>query len=152
MRLSPPKPPTRKPVMTPNGQTAQNGTPPRRMFWSPERQQNSKMIITRKNSAPTIENTQSPVLEKLKQHSDLCSDKNFLMKIEQLIEEFQTKTKMDDSDDFCRTTFSSLPATLRENVDSKSVNLQMRRSPVENNLGKSSSKIPLPVWYSKCQS
>lgn len=153
MRLSPPKPPIKRNTQTPNSQAIQNGTPMRRMFWSPERQQNSKMLLTRKNSAPAPdENSQSPVIEKLKQHSDLCTDKNFLMKIEQLIEEFQAKTKMDDFDDFGRANYSSLPSTLKEELDSKSGLSHMRKSPTENNIGKSPSKIPLPVWYPKCQS
>lgn len=153
MRLSPPKPPIKRNTQTPNSQAIQNGTPTRRMFWSPERQQNSKMLVTRKNSAPASdENSQLPVIEKLKQHSDLCTDKDFLMKIEQLIEEFQAKTKMDDFDDFGRTNYSSLPSTLKEELDSKSGHLHMRKSPAENNIGKSPSKIPLPVWYPKCQS
>lgn len=150
MRISPPKPPTKRTVLTPNSQVVQNGTPTRRMFWSPERQQN-RMLVTRKNSAPTMDNSQLPVIEKLKQHSDLCSDRNFLMKIEQLIEEFQANTRMDD-DDFSRNTYSSLPTALKEELDSKSVHLHTRRSPVENSFGKSPSKIPLPVWYPKCQS
>lgn len=153
MRLSPPKPPAKRIPLTPNIQTVQNGVPSRRMFWSPERQQNNRTPVFRKNSAPALENSQPPVIEKLKQHTELCSDKNFLMKIEQLIEEFQAKTKFDDSEDFGLTTYSSLPATLKEEeVDSKPVHLPARRSPVENSLGKSPSKIPLPTWYPKCQS
>ena len=58
MRLSPPKPPVRR-TQTPNNPPIQNGTPTRRMFWSPERQQNNKMLVTRKNSAPASdENSQ----------------------------------------------------------------------------------------------
>ena len=59
---------------------------------------------------------------------------------------------MDDSEDFARTNCFSLPSTLREELDSKSSHIHMRRSPTENNVGKSPSKIPLPVWYPKCQS
>lgn len=152
MRISPPKPPVKKNAFTNNNQTVQNGSPNRRMFWSPERQQNNRMLITRKNSAPVIENPQSPVIEKLKQHSDLCSDKNFLMKIEQLIEEFQARTKFNDADDFDRNMQPALPPTIKEDVDSKLINFPVRRSPVENCINKSPSKIPLPTWYSKCQS
>ncbi|KFM60268.1 GAS2-like protein 1, partial [Stegodyphus mimosarum] len=142
LRLSPPKPPVRK-VATSNN--IQNGSSTRRMFWSPERQIQPKIAVTRKNSAPTPEKI-SPVLEKLLQHSDLCSDKNFVMKIEQLIAEFQAKTKLDGSG-YGQMQFSSLPTIKSEE---KLVHLHPRRSPVEHNGGKSPSKIPLPTWSPKC--
>ncbi|XP_054710573.1 GAS2-like protein 1 [Uloborus diversus] len=144
-RLSPPKLP---PVNSTRRTAVQNGNPPaRRMFWSPERQQ-KPMLVTRKNSEPCPE-VSSPVLEKLLQHSELCSDKNFLMKIEQLIAEFQQSTKMDDLENFGQVPYSSLPLNGKDTDDLKPATFP-RRSPVENNNGKSPSKIPLPTWYPKC--
>ncbi|GFV87281.1 uncharacterized protein TNCV_5114991 [Trichonephila clavipes] len=151
MQLSPPKFLSRAPVMQQNVRNVQNGQPARRMFWSPERPSQPKTMLQRKNSVPSPEKIASPVVEKLLQHSDLCTDKNFIEKIEQLIAEFQSKTKFDESDDYGVIQYNSLPVNLEE-VDSKPLHLQPKKSPVENNPGKSPSKIPLPTWYSKCQS
>ncbi|GFS88302.1 GAS2-like protein pickled eggs [Nephila pilipes] len=151
MQLSPPRFLSRAPVMQQNVRNVQNGQPARRMFWSPERQSQPKTVLQRKNSTPSPDKLASPVLEKLLQHSDLCTDKNFVEKIEQLIAEFQAKTKLDESDDYGVIQYNSLPVNLEE-VDSKPLRLHPRKSPVENNPGKSPSKIPLPTWYSKCQS
>uniref|UniRef100_A0A2L2Y6K4 GAS2-like protein 1 n=1 Tax=Parasteatoda tepidariorum TaxID=114398 RepID=A0A2L2Y6K4_PARTP len=157
MRISPPKFLPAKSPQTPlqNARNIpQNSSPNRRMFWSPERQAPSKSLLHRKNSAPTSEKIASPVLEKLLQNSDLCTDKNFLMKIEQLITEFEAKTKLDDSnDDFSSVQYNSLPTHLGDQTDSKLNNFHARKSPLENNNNsKSPSKIPVPTWYSKCHS
>ncbi|XP_055936952.1 GAS2-like protein 1 [Argiope bruennichi] len=157
MQLSPPKFQPRTTVMQQNARNIQQNNqqqqPTRRMFWSPERQSLPKTVLQRKNSAPSPEKLASPVVEKLLQHSDLCNDKNFIQKIEQLIEEFQAKTKFDDSNDFDGVIqYNSLPVNLNDEIDSKPIRLPPRKSPVENNSGKSPSKIPLPVWYSKCHS
>ncbi|GBO06040.1 hypothetical protein AVEN_163697-1, partial [Araneus ventricosus] len=155
MQLSPPKFQTRTTVMQQNARNIQQNSqqPTRRMFWSPERQSLPKTALQRKNSAPSPEKQASPVVEKLLQHSDLCKDKNFIQKIEQLIEEFQAKTKFDDSNEFDGVIqYNSLPVNINDEIDSKPIRLPPRKSPVENNSGKSPSKIPLPVWYSKCHS
>lgn len=156
MQLSPPKfQPRTLTVMQQNARNQQNihHQPTRRMFWSPERQSLPKSALQRKNSAPSPEKLASPVVKKLLQHSDLCNDKSFIQKIEQLIEEFQAKTKFDDSNEFDGVIqYNSLPVNLNDEIDSKPIRLPPRKSPVENNSGKSPSKIPLPVWHSKCHS
>ncbi|GIZ04396.1 uncharacterized protein CEXT_234871, partial [Caerostris extrusa] len=153
MQLSPPKFISRSPVMQQTVRNAPNGQPTRRMFWSPERSSNTKTVLQRKNSAPSSpDKMASPVLEKLLQHSDLCTDKNFIEKIEQLIAEFQAKTKFEDSNEYDEIQYNSLPVNLNDEIDSKPIRLQAKKLPFENNPGKSPSKIPLPTWYSKCHS
>lgn len=159
MQLSPPKfIPSRAPLVATvqnnvRGVQPQNGHANRRMFWSPERQsQHPKTVLQRKNSAPSPEKMALPVVEKLLQHSDLCENKNFLMKIEQLIAEFQAKTKFDNSVDYGVIQYNSLPVNLGVDATPKPCNPYQRKSPVENGNGngKSPSKIPLPTFYSKC--
>ncbi|KAG8187910.1 hypothetical protein JTE90_002925 [Oedothorax gibbosus] len=132
------------------GRGIQNGQAKRRMFYSPERQ--PRTVLQRKNSAPTPEMFAMPVVEKLLQHSDLCENKNFLMKIEQLIAEFQAQTKFEDSmPDYGVIQYNSLPVNIGVDANnSKPCCLYQRKSPVENCNGKSPSKIPIPTYYSKC--
>ncbi|GIY38873.1 GAS2-like protein pickled eggs [Caerostris darwini] len=153
MQLSPPKFISRSPVLQQTVRNVPNGQPTRRMFWSPERSSNTRTVLQRKNSAPSSpDKMASPVLEKLLQHSDLCTDKNFIEKIEQLIAEFQAKTKFEDSNEYDEIQYNSLPVNLNNEIDSKPIRLQAKKLSFENNAGKSPSKIPLPTWYSKCHS
>lgn len=90
----------------------------------------------------------SPVLEKLLQHSELCSDETFLKKMEMLITEFLMKKQAPvcyDHGDLSRE--SSLSAS---DLQSSSELRKMSQYPVmvpKETDRKSPSKIPIPTWY-----
>lgn len=90
----------------------------------------------------------SPVLEKLLQHSELCSDETFLKKMEMLITEFLMKKQAPvcyDHGDLSRE--SSLSAS---DLQSSSESRKMSHYPVmvpKETDRKSPSKIPIPTWY-----